>query len=281
MQNYIVYEVHETLLFQSASVAVSDKAVLEAVDRLVDQEIKDRINREFEGRQSRMEDHLRAQGQTLGQVRAEIRREVLITHHLQETILPRIANPTRQELWDFYQEHLDDFTTQESRELWLIDIPYAGDPAAARAAADQAASRLAAGEPFEEVARTLSKGIHAQRGGAWGEITTQMQGRYAQVSQTLFGLPEGAASDVIDTGDAYFIVKAGRVQPAQRRPFTEVQPELAERYRAARFASLRQQLLEKLLSQAVIEPDEGPFLQALVEAAPSHAEMLAQPSSPP
>jgi parvulin-like peptidyl-prolyl isomerase len=108
-----------------------------------------------------------------------------------------------------------------------------------------------------------------------------MQGRYAQVSQTLFGLPEGAASDVIDTGDAYFIVKAGRVQPAQRRPFTEVQPELAERYRAARFASLRQQLLEKLLSQAVIEPDEGPFLQALVEAAPSHAEMLAQPSSPP
>ena len=113
----------------------------------------------------------------------------------------------------------------------------------------------------------MSRGIHAAEGGSWGHIKSPLQGRYAEPSAVFFKLDQGLASGVVETGDAFFIVKAGEVIESETRPFVDVQPELVLRYRNAQFDVLRSGKLRELFDKAAIEPREDLFLATLVDSA--------------
>lgn len=266
IQAELIAQVQDLLLYQEASKDLTEP-MMDALDRYVDQEIKDRVNREFGGRQSRFEAHLASMRMTLQDARERSRRRIIIVKYLQDNVLPRIADPTRRELLDYYHANMDAYTEAERRELYLIDIPKGHDADQARSEIERARSRLAAGEEFEGVARELSKGIHAADGGSWGHIKSPLQGRYADVSDVFFRLGPSQISDIIETDDAFFIVRVGRLTQADTRGFAEVQPELVERYRNAQFELLRSERVRSLLEKASIEPSEDLFLRAVVDEA--------------
>ena len=274
IQAELIAQVQDLLLYQEASKDLSEP-MTNALDRYVDQEIKDRVNREFAGRQSRFEAHLASMGMTLEDARERSRRRIIIVKYLQDNVLPRIADPTRRELLDYYHANTDAYTKAERRELYLIDIPKGHDADQARSEIERARSQLAAGEEFERVARELSKGIHAADGGSWGHIRSPLQGRYADASDVFFSLGPNQTSDIIETDGAFFIVRVGRLNQASTRGFAEVQPELVERYRNAQFEILRGEKVRSLLDKASIEPREDLFLRAVLNEA---LERLAQDS---
>lgn len=203
IQAELIAQVQDLLLYQEASKDLTEP-MMEALDRYVDQEIKDRVNREFGGRQSRFEAHLASMRMTLQDARERSRRRIIIVKYLQDNVLPRIADPTRRELLDYYHANMDAYTKAESRELYLIDIPKGHDADQARSEIERARSQLAAGEEFERVTRELSKGIHAADGGSWGHIKSPLQGRYADVSDVFLSLGPNQISDIIETDDAFF-----------------------------------------------------------------------------
>ena len=113
----------------------------------------------------------------------------------------------------------------------------------------------------------MSRGIHAAEGGSWGHIKSPLHGRYAEPSAIFFKLDEGRTSGVVETDEAFFIVKAGDVIESETRPFVDVQPELVERYRNAQFEMLRSQKVRELLEKAAIEPREDLFLRTVIDSA--------------
>lgn len=266
IQLELIAQVQDILLHQEASKGITDQ-ILAVVDRYVDQELRDRVTREFGGRQTRFEVHLASMGMTLEDARTKVRRRIVIVKYLQDHVIVRIADPTRQELLDFYNTNIESYTQQSSRELCMIDIPKGDDAQASRAAIEKALSRLVAGEDFRDVARGLSRGIHAAEGGSWGHIKSPLHGRYAEPSVIFFKLDKGRTSGVVETDDAFFIVKVGEVIESETRPFVDVQPELVQRFRDAQFDILRSKKVRELLEKAAIEPREDLFLRTVIDSA--------------
>ena len=113
----------------------------------------------------------------------------------------------------------------------------------------------------------LSLGLAAAEGGSWGHIKSPLHGRYAEPSAIFFKLAEGRSSGVVETDEAFFIVKAGDVIESETRPFVDVQAELVERFRNAQFEILRSAQVRALLEKAAIEPREDLFLRTVVDSA--------------
>ncbi|MCG3137583.1 MAG: Chaperone SurA [Phycisphaerae bacterium] len=268
LQNLLRKKVQDSLLFQAAVKQV-DEALSKRIEEVIDQELRERINKDFGGRQTRLEEYLAQQQRSLNDERNEIRRQIVIYRYLNDYVAKQVADPTRQELWDFYQQNLEEYTSEERRQLLLIDIPKENDPLAAHQNIEAALTELQAGTAFEEVARKYSRGLKAEQGGDWGLIREPLQGRYAPPSQRLFQMAAGQLSEIIETDEAYFLVKVGTIEAAQQRNFTEVQPELVRRYRDYQFEIYRVRRVQELLSQAIIHPDEAEFLAAAIAAAQS------------
>lgn len=261
----VLRQVQDLLIYQEAAKSVTDQ-ITEVLDRYVDGQIKDRVNKEFGGRQSRFERYLKDQHTSLDDYRENERKRIIGIKYLQDTIVPKIADPTRQELLDFYFQNMDQYSQPEKRQLLLIDIAKAGEPDVARRAIDEALERLRAGEPFEDVAWELSTGLHAQDGGDWSFVSSPLHGRYEEVSAALFQLSENEVSDIIETDAAFFIVKAGKIEASRAESFAAVQPQLVERYRNFQFDLLRQAQVQELLENAVIDPSEELFFAAVLRA---------------
>ena len=262
-------QVNERLVYREAA-AKLDERMLQVLDAEVDRFIRQRVNAEFGGRQSRFEKHLAELGRSLDDVREHAKRHLLVSDYLRRKFTEQVAEGTRAELWQYYQSHLEDFTTPASAELFLIDIPYDAFAAdrrcrpgsadwlrskvQARRQAEKARAELVSGMPFAAVARTYSKGIHAADGGSWGAIgSSSLVGRYRAATEALAGMGSHEHSEVIEGEEAYFIVGTGQVQPAQVPSFEQAQPRIKGALRRERMAELEREYLEKLRQRANVQ----------------------------
>lgn len=294
-QRYLISRVEDrvrmvarnTLLYQEAEKDLVEQQH-QIVDDYVDQRIRERVNGEFGGRQTRFESALREQGSSLAEEREQIRRDVLVMHWLRTTIHRRIADPTRDELWEVYVEQKGELAKPERRRMQIIEIAHAsmlGEAAAQpggpepmqakRAACEKAAAlltRLREGADFGELAKEHSTGPHAARGGDWGWVTRNgLREQWRPVLDALFALPSmQLPSEVVETEDACVIVQAADIQPAEQPDFESLQPELMERYREAQFGRLVEKEVMRLQERAQIYPRRiGRFMQAIANAAPA------------
>jgi len=271
---------NEFLLWHEVSKRMN-KQLSDALDRAADDQIQSRINSQFAGSQARFERYLAEHGLTLEDYKQQVRRRIAIVQYLRETITPRIYI-SRRELVRYFEQHKGEFSRPARIDLQVIDIPIRAflpggrkDPtslrrarAAARKQAEQALAELKSGKDFAEVAKKYSKGIHAAEGGRWGTITAPgLRGRWAEPSKVAFSLPEGRFSDIIETGDGFFIVRAERKYPAVNPSFEEVQPQIEEKLRNEMFGRLSADLLVKLYSKANVAGFEQ-FYRYLLEHLP-------------
>jgi hypothetical protein len=262
-------QVNERLVYREA-IAQLDDRMLEVLDREVDRFIRQRVTEEFGGLQSRFERHLADLGRTMDDVREQTKRHLLVVDYLRRKFVDRVPEPTRSELWDYYQAHLEEFTTPSSTELFLIDIPYDAfaenrrsrpgsedwlrSKIKAQEQADKALAELDSGMDFEAVARTYSKGIHAADGGAWGVIgPSGLVGRYRMVTETLKGMSAYQHSGVVEGEDAYLIVGTGYAMPQQVVSFEHAQPQIKVALRQQRLAEMEREYLSRLSEHATVQ----------------------------
>jgi parvulin-like peptidyl-prolyl isomerase len=166
--------------------------------------------------------------------------------------------------------------------MFLIDVPIAAfleqrrspsesqiqeAAAKARAVIDEAATALKAGEPFQEVAKRLSRGANTDQGGAWGFIEQPLKGRWETPSKKLFELKEGETSEILEAAKSFFIVKVGKVEERQITDFNESQPQIANTLKQRRFNKLRADFLQDELKKSTIGSlDE--FVAEVLRAVP-------------
>ena len=273
------------LLYQEAAKRLSEREE-EFLAGLVDDEVRKRVNTGFGGRQSRYEKALAEQGLTLTEERERIRREMIVMRHLHQTVTSRVLDPTRAELVRFFDERKADLTQPERRKMSLIEVPRAAgvsapgashdaDPSTARDLIARAKAELDAGADFAAVAAAYSKGIHAEEGGAWDPLPQgSVKAHWEPAVARLFRMQIGEISEIIETNEAYFIVRCDAIDPAVEPDFEAMQPRLMQAYRDVQFNRLVDERVRELQQKAVFVPENvGRFLQAAADAA-------AQPTEP-
>lgn len=267
---WITDKIAELLLYQQASLRLPPETS-ERIDRYVEGEIRKIITAEYDGIQRRYEKHLAERGRTIDDVHARLRRQVIIASYLEEEVKPKVAEPTRAELLAAYRQATDAKRQPARRKMSLIDVrivdhlPAGVDQpsreqsetarAAARAEIESAKAAVAAGEPFAEVARQHSDGLHAAEGGAWGWVgRDSVRERFEPAVDALYAMEEGRISDIIPAPDGFFLVRCDEVETHEPPSFEEMQTELKERYLQSAYNRLIGERVEELRQSARIAP---------------------------
>lgn len=269
------------LIYQKAASQLPDNFE-PRIEKAVDQMERERIAKEFGGRETRYANHLAEHGENREKVREKLRRIVIGESYLREQLVPLIAEPRRAEIEDYYREHMNEFTTEQRRELLMIDVPAAAfldrsNPMQreqqvaqamqqARNAIADAQRELRSGVPFDSVARKYSK-FKQDDGGNWGFVREPLASRWETPSKRFFELRPGEVSEIIETDDSFFIVKCGKVEGGVTTSFAEAQPQIVRAIKNRHFQKLKSEFLQRELRTANIGAIE-PFFRRVLREAP-------------
>ncbi len=287
----ITDKIAEVLLFQRASLRMPE-GLDKRIEDYTDAEVRKTVTADYEGVQRRYEKELEEQGRTLDEVREQMRRQVIISSYLDAEIRPRVAEPTREQLYDAFQTNIESWRKPARRSMSLIDVrvseflpkgstaPTREESEAARNEARRrigvAQSEIRSGASFAEVARKYSQGLHAEEGGAWGFVTADsVRERFVPALIALDTLDAGEISSTVETPDGFFLVRCDELQPAIEPDFQTVQLELREEFIRNRYNRQIAELVFELRNSAHIEPENlERFHAAVVMAAFQIAEPI-------
>ncbi|MEN8160533.1 MAG: SurA N-terminal domain-containing protein [Myxococcota bacterium] len=150
----------------------------------------------------------------------------------------------------------------EELELHLIVLAAQGEKPADRAAAcgraEDAHARIAAGEPFEAVARQMSD-VNPERGGAQGWVHESMMAGWMRSAAA--SLEIGQTSSPIETGFGCAIVRVDDRRAFVPLPYEQAKSRLHALLSERQMAAEYQKFVEKIRSQTYVER-KGVFAEA-------------------
>ena len=286
----ITDKIAEVLLYQRAKLRMPD-GMDKKIEEYADGEIRKAVTADYGGVQRRYEKKLEKQGHTLDAVREQLRRQIVISSFLDNEVRPRVAEPTRADLYEAFYSNIDAWRRPARRSMSLIDVriseflpkdaatPTREQSEAARAEArmriEAARSELGTGTPFDDVARKYSQGLHAEEGGAWGYVNADsVRERFVPAVSALAKLDAGRVSDIIETPDGFFLVRCDALQPGVEPDFQSVQPQLREEFFRSQYNRQIAELVFELRKNARVEPEN---LERFHSAAIAGAFNIVEP----
>ncbi|MDW8323911.1 MAG: peptidyl-prolyl cis-trans isomerase [Burkholderiales bacterium] len=156
----------------------------------------------------------------------QVRRQValaeksIITQRMLEKVIADQTKVTDADIRKYFDEHKDEFTTEERWTLAHIQFATLKD-------AQAAAQRLARGEDFAQLALELSTDTMSKhKGGQLG--TVERSKAPPEFAQVLAGMKKGEVSPPIKTQHGYHLVKLVDVQPGGLMAFEGVREPLRQ-----------------------------------------------------
>jgi peptidyl-prolyl cis-trans isomerase SurA len=227
---------------------------LEVTDEQVDAAIQDiKTRNKFDDAQ--FDEALGAQGLDRARFRQQVRRELETYQVLQYKVRGRVKI-TDEDVRNYYQSHPQEFGGEDEIRVRHIFLPLPEDAAAAdeakvRAQGEKVIQRLRSGEDFAKVARQVSKGPSAEEGGDLGFLkhgTIQKQ-----LEDAAFALKDGEVSGLVRAGPGLHIVKVEARRKGGGKGFDDAKDEIRDRLMEEQVGTYRQQYLDELKNQALIE----------------------------
>jgi peptidyl-prolyl cis-trans isomerase C len=240
--------INQELIFQEGT-----RQGYTADQELIDQEYE--LVRANFADQEQFEQALSQAGYTKQSLKDEIRRNIIISKYIEETVAPSVS-VSEQEMQEYYDEHPEVFTQPEqvkaSHIIMTVEDPE--DEAAKKQALSritEVQKRVEAGEDFAELARETSEGPSAARGGDLGFF--QRGQMVKEFEEKAFSLEPGEVSDIVETQYGYHIIKVMDRRPEMKVPFQDVRDQIANYMRQNRSMDILDSRVEKLREKASIE----------------------------
>ncbi len=193
-----------------------------------------------------LDQYFRQRGSSLQEYRDRIKEQMITRNLLQQYVYSKITLLT-SEVEAYYQAHQEDFMVPG--EVHLAEILFlteGKDTAAVHKKAEEALKRLKAGEDFTTVAKEVSEGPTASKG---GDIGTFRKGSMnSALEAVVFEIPVGSFSDIVETDYGYQIVQVVERSDAAVKPLQDVRPQISEH-----------------LYEEKSEPEVETFMKTLVE----------------
>jgi len=177
-----------------------------------DEEVNLTIQESLNRRKMSVEDLQQAlikEGSSYEKYRESTRNDLIKMRIMQREIRPRVS-VTNDEIGAFYQEHRDEYEGKLRVRLLMIALPVPNNSSPAvkeeqRIKAQTVLQRIRAGEPFEALANEFATGP-ARTGGDIGYV--EKGSMSPAIEEVAFGLKPGEISDVIETPQGFYIIRA-------------------------------------------------------------------------
>ncbi|MBP9854725.1 MAG: peptidyl-prolyl cis-trans isomerase [Candidatus Omnitrophica bacterium] len=211
-------------------------------DKLITDRIAD-IKKRYRSEQEFIE-ALNKSGGTLSDIREKINDQFKITFLIENEIKSKIfVNP--QEVTQFYNLHIEQFQKKEKVIVKSIFIPFDSDKDNALKQANLALDMIKKGEDFDSVAKQYSKSP---------SLGTVERGQLLpQVEKTIFHLPLGENSEIIEVVNGLYIFQISQKFPAELAPIEDVKEFITNQIFNEKFKERFLVFLEKLKKDAYIE----------------------------
>jgi parvulin-like peptidyl-prolyl isomerase len=210
--------------------------------------------------QRELEQELARLGSSLADVRRTFNEKVIASEWIRSKVkINEEVSP--DEMLEYYRAHLADYdypTQARWEEIMVRKNRFKGSREAYAELArmgnevwQQGTEKAVQGAAFANVAKTKSDGFTAKDGGEhpW---TTQGALKTTVIDQALFSLQVGQMSPILESDDAFHVVRVLERKEAGRKPFTDVQGEIRDRLKEERFQLAVDQYLNKLRRDARI-----------------------------
>jgi peptidyl-prolyl cis-trans isomerase SurA len=213
---------------------------------------------------------LKAEGLTLEQIRRSVAERLAIGRMLIRQVRSSIVLG-EDELLKYYSANTQKFQRAPSADIQHILFPIASgqEEAAVKARAEEALGKIRSGGDFLQVGK--------ESAGAVADEMTVHRGELApDIEAAAFGLPPGAASDLIRTAGGFHLLKVLRVQNDPVIPFAEVRDEIRDKLFQEMFDVKRKEWLasQRARSSIHVFVKEGDILRGL--QAPKEGEASDQ-----
>ncbi|MBY6186010.1 SurA N-terminal domain-containing protein [Marinobacter hydrocarbonoclasticus] len=202
--------------------------------------------------------------------------EVAIEYvELKVSDLAKNVTVTDEEAKAFYDSQAVAYQQPERR--LAAHMLFEGDDAKARA--DAALARVRAGEAFADVAADASDDTFTAENG--GELDWMTPGQMDPAfDAALFGLEEGATSDVIETDYGFQIVNAKQVEAATQRPFADVKDSIIQTLQSDKAQTEFYGLQQKLADVSFQVPDSLTETAEAVNGEVKSTELFSRSNAP-
>ncbi len=287
LSNTVRDMISEQLLYQEIAARITEEQN-PAVEKAVEKEVNNIATMDAGGSKILLEKLLAQHGSNMEELRKQLRKQIVTQQYLREKMKSKVI-VTRDELWEYYQAHQEDFVEPASIHLLLIEV----DPekyleegmswdhangeeqkkASTRAQAQLKAARekLSKGENFSKVAKEYSTGVSARTGGEMGWISKGSY-RLKALEDAAFKMKVGSISGPIEIENKTFIVKAVDYKPGRSISFVEAQDRIKDQLEQEVYRRLIMEYLKKLWEKSQIGAVDR-FLEAVYARLPEYSEL--------
>ena len=154
---------------------------------------------------------------------------------------------THEQLLDYYREHVSEYA-HPTRVRWEhLEVTFKKHPNKREAwqLIAMMGNAVQQGRPFAQVAKERSEGVMASSGGQ-RDWLTQGSLRSTALDQTLFALPPGTLSPILEDETGFHIVRVVEREDARTTPFEEMQGEIREKIKNEHKQERLQEFIAKL-----------------------------------
>jgi len=229
---------------------------------------------------------LKQEGMTMADLRKNLEKTVIAQRVQQAEVFGRVAI-SEDEARKYYDAHLQEFTTPSTvmvREI-LVVVPTdargvnAAADDAAKAKAEAARKRVAAGEAFDKVAAEVSDSASKANGGLIGPLNVgEISGDFRKLIEAL---KPGEMTQVIRTQRGYQVLQLESATPTKVLEFDKARDQISERVFTDKRREEFQKYLVKLRAQAIIDWRNQDVKKAYEEGVVQQAKAtVAAPASP-
>jgi parvulin-like peptidyl-prolyl isomerase len=230
---------------------------------IVEQQIRAIIREQHGGDRTKFNDHLRKQGKTYEQFRKEIEDELKLQAMVHQFIQRRVVvSPKKVE--DYYAKNKQEFAPQKQSRLAILFLSRSPrlqqrTDSEGRSTTVDPQKNLAAdilqkarkGEDFASLVRIYSEGPNRDNGGDWGWMTPDAL--RPELSQPAFALRAGEISNIIETEEGYYIIKALEVNNPAAPPLDQIRDQVEQRIQIVEGREIQKELIERLRRNAFIK----------------------------
>jgi parvulin-like peptidyl-prolyl isomerase len=165
----------------------------------------------------------------------------------------------REELFDYYSTHPEEFTRVDSVQ-WMdifIDASKQPNKKKARERAEEVAALARRGDDFRALCMQYDDGVASQKKGTLagiGDGTKREDIRPTEAARVLFALHDGEVGDIIELPSGYHVIKLIKREHAGLAPFDEkAQQAIREKLRNEVFNREAKRFVEDLRNKSNIE----------------------------
>ncbi|MEX0703906.1 MAG: peptidylprolyl isomerase [Planctomycetales bacterium] len=248
-------QIERTLLLQSLNRTVPEAQLANLkkhLDKLFEEEV-DKLKKELTADSTvELEAALAKRGTSLAEMRAEFDKQRMAMEYLGAEAFKEVKFG-RQELLDYYERHSADYDVV-GRARWqqiVLSFRRFGTKADARGQMERIVAEIDSGTSFDDAARRYSDDPNAKRGGHW-DWTRQGSLADREVDLWLFAGRIGEVSPIIESKDAFKLVRVVEREPAGRVPFEKVQGDIKEALTRQVRQGAARELLDRLRREATI-----------------------------